>query len=150
MLNSNPMFLDLSNTACPSLPMDDENNLDNSYFDETVHFRLTDLCEKVLGEALDKREQVGNWAMRPLRYEQMMEYSMDWAKHMLDADITRLAEKEDKKAKKKAVKFDEAEFQKMIQRVNDDLDNTMNQMRPKDLKIIVDSMMLGLGKHLRR
>lgn len=31
-----------------------------------------------------------------------------------------------------------------------DLNDSLIKLRPKDLKIVVDSMMLGLGKHLRR
>jgi ribonuclease D len=38
--------------------------------DSGLHFKLTDLHAKVLGRALDKSEQFGNWAMRPLRPEQ--------------------------------------------------------------------------------
>lgn len=38
----------------------------------------------------------------------------------------------------------------LFQRLNCDLNNSEVKRKPKDLKIIVDSMMLGLGKHLRR
>ncbi|VDP15698.1 unnamed protein product [Onchocerca flexuosa] len=172
LLTSNPSFLDLSCSTSPSLSSETENLSNAISSDETVHFRLTDLCQKVLGEFLDKTEQIGNWAMRPLRREQMKyaamdgycllnlydklkikaerEYHMDWIKHCMECDITQVKSKEEKKPKKKGAKFDDKEFEQMIERVNSDLNNSPVKRKPKDLKIIVDSMMLGLGKHLRR
>lgn len=44
-----------------NLPLSNETeDLPNPVSDEMVHFRLTDLCQKVLGEALDKTEQVSS------------------------------------------------------------------------------------------
>ncbi|VDN83461.1 unnamed protein product [Brugia pahangi] len=178
LLASNPAFLDFSDSINLPLSSETENLLD-IVSDETVHFRLTDLCRKVLGQALDKTEQIGNWAMRPLRREQMKyaamdgycllnlynklkiraerDYNMDWTKHWKECDIAQIKSKEnktEKRTKKKGTKFDEKEFEQMIesrfQRVNSDLSNAQVKRKPKDLKVIVDSMILGLGKHLRR
>ncbi|KAL3994879.1 3'-5' exonuclease family protein [Acanthocheilonema viteae] len=171
LLSLNPAFLDFSHSTDFPLSSKAESLLD-PVSDETVHFRLTDLCQKVLGEALDKTEQIGNWAMRPLRREQMKyaamdaycllnlydklkiraerEYNMDWTKHCKECDVTQTKSKMEKKAKKKEVKFDDREFEQMIERLNSCLNNSQIKRKPKDLKIIVDSMMLGLGKHLRR
>ncbi|VIO93877.1 Uncharacterized protein BM_BM10432 [Brugia malayi] len=174
LLASNPAFLDFSDSINLPLSSETENLLD-IVSDETVHFRLTDLCRKVLGQALDKTEQIGNWAMRPLRREQMKyaamdgycllnlynklkiraerDYNMDWTKHWKECDIAQIKSKEnkiEKRTKKKGTKFDEKEFEQMIERVNSDLSNAQVKRKPKDLKVIVDSMILGLGKHLRR
>ncbi|CAG9540593.1 unnamed protein product [Cercopithifilaria johnstoni] len=171
LLTSNPAFLDFGYST--DLPLSNEiENLLDPISDKTVHFRLTDLCQKVLGEALDKTEQIGNWAMRPLRREQMKyaamdaycllnlydklkmraerEYNMDWAKHCKECGVTQIKSKEEKRARKKETKFDDKEFEQMIERLNSGLNNLQMKRKPKDLKIIVDSMMLGLGKHLRR
>uniref|UniRef100_A0A0R3RS08 3'-5' exonuclease domain-containing protein n=1 Tax=Elaeophora elaphi TaxID=1147741 RepID=A0A0R3RS08_9BILA len=171
LLSSNPAFLDLGHST--SLALSNETkNLSDPVSDETMHFRLTDLCQKVLGQALDKTEQIGNWAMRPLRREQIKyaamdgycllnlydklkiraerEYNMDWTKHCKESDITEIKSKEEKRVKKKGAKFDDKEFEQMIERVNSGLNNLQMKRKPKDLKVIVDSMMLGLGKHLRR
>ncbi|EFO26611.2 hypothetical protein LOAG_01867 [Loa loa] len=171
LLTSNPAFLDFGHSANLSLSSRNENLLD-AVSDETVHFRLTDLCQMVLGEALDKTEQIGNWAMRPLRREQMKyaamdgyclldlydklkiraerEYNMDWTKHCKECDVTQIKSKEERKARKKGTKLDDKEFELMIERVNCGLNDSQMKRKPEDLKIIVDSMMLGLGKHLRR
>ncbi|OZC06221.1 3'-5' exonuclease, partial [Onchocerca flexuosa] len=140
LLTSNPSFLDLSCSTSPSLSSETENLSNAISSDETVHFRLTDLCQKVLGEFLDKTEQIGNWAMRPLRREQMKyaamdgycllnlydklkikaerEYQMDWIKHCMECDITQVKSKEEKKPKKKGAKFDDKEFEQMIEKCN--------------------------------
>uniref|UniRef100_A0AAF5RXC1 3'-5' exonuclease domain-containing protein n=1 Tax=Wuchereria bancrofti TaxID=6293 RepID=A0AAF5RXC1_WUCBA len=174
LLASNPAFLDFSHSTNLPLSTETENLLD-IVSDETVHFRLTDLCQKVLGQALDKTEQIGNWAMRPLRREQMKyaamdgycllnlynklkiraerDYNMDWTKHCKECDIAQIKSGEnkvEKRTKKKGAKFDEKEFEQMIERVNSGLNNSQVKRKPKDLKVIVDSMILGLGKHLRR
>ncbi|VDK67117.1 unnamed protein product [Litomosoides sigmodontis] len=171
LLNSNPAFLDFGYPTSSPLSNETENLLD-SVSDEIMHFRLTDLCQKVLGEALDKTEQIGNWAMRPLRREQMKyaamdayclldlydklkikaerEYNMNWTIHCKECDVTRIKSKTEKRSKKKETKFDDKEFKQMIERLNSSLNNSQIKRSPNDLKIIVDSMMLGLGKHLRR
>ncbi|KAM3718935.1 Exonuclease mut-7 [Dirofilaria immitis] len=173
LLTSNPTFLDSDHSTSPPPPPNETENLsDTLSSDETMRFRLTDLCQKVLGQALDKREQIGNWAMRPLRREQMKyaamdgycllnlydklkikaerEYNMDWTKHFKKCDITQIKTEEEKRPKKKGAKFDDREFEQMIERINSGPNNSEMKKKPKDLKVIVDSMMLGLGKHLRR
>jgi hypothetical protein len=42
-----------------------------------IHFKLADLCLHLLGRPLDKSEQFGNWAKRPLRPEQVHYAAMD-------------------------------------------------------------------------
>ncbi|VDN56972.1 unnamed protein product [Dracunculus medinensis] len=146
-----------------------DKELDVSSSDKSFHFRLTDLCRWILGEDLDKREQIGNWAVRPLRMAQLryaaldafcliklyeklkvkaIELSMDWERHInigcINAKFTGI-----KKPKKKK-KCNEERFQEAIARVNAYQDSFQNIRGPRDVKIIVDTMFLGLGKHLRR
>ncbi|VDP51664.1 unnamed protein product [Heligmosomoides polygyrus] len=42
-----------------------------------VHFKLSDLSERLLGVKLDKSEQCSNWAIRPLRTSQKVYAAMD-------------------------------------------------------------------------
>lgn len=54
-------FCKTINTVSARLPLSSETgNLLDAVSGETIHFRLTDLCQKVLGEALDKTEQVSS------------------------------------------------------------------------------------------
>ncbi|MCP9262132.1 hypothetical protein DINM_005424 [Dirofilaria immitis] len=134
----------------PPPPNETENLSDTLSSDETMRFRLTDLCQKVLGQALDKREQIGNWAMRPLRREQMKYAAMDGYCLLNLYDKLKIKAERREETQKKGAKFDDREFEQMIERINSGPNNSEMKKKPKDLKVIVDSMMLGLGKHLRR
>ncbi|KHN73129.1 putative exonuclease mut-7 [Toxocara canis] len=172
VISENSTFLDLP-AGEPQTSDSNESAADESCCDEQLHFKLTDLCYKVLGEPLDKREQVGNWAARPLRPEQMKyaamdaycliqiyerlkrraeeEFGMNWQNHVENANIVQVKPKTSKKGRKKAVKVDDDELRQIMERVNAAIEESAaNGQRPKDIKVIVDSMMLGLGKHLRR
>uniref|UniRef100_A0A915B1V5 3'-5' exonuclease domain-containing protein n=2 Tax=Parascaris univalens TaxID=6257 RepID=A0A915B1V5_PARUN len=169
------------NSASLDLPVDEahgsasnENTADELPSDEQqLHFKLADLYYRLLGERLDKREQIGNWAVRPLRREQMKyaamdaycliriydrmkvrateEFGMNWQTHLEMSDVIQVKPKQPKKGKKKATRVDDNELQQMMERVNAAVDeSTANGQRPSDVKVIVDSMMFGLGKHLRR
>ncbi|VDM38731.1 unnamed protein product [Toxocara canis] len=151
------MQTDMKNIICvmklvnsvsePQTSDSNESAADESCCDEQLHFKLTDLCHKVLGEPLDKREQVGNWAARPLRPEQMKYAAMDaYCLIQIYERLKRRAEEEFGMNWQNHV-----ENANIVQRVNAAIEESAaNGQRPKDIKVIVDSMMLGLGKHLRR
>uniref|UniRef100_A0A0K0CW94 3'-5' exonuclease domain-containing protein n=1 Tax=Angiostrongylus cantonensis TaxID=6313 RepID=A0A0K0CW94_ANGCA len=54
---------------------DDMQSISDS--DLTLHFKLSELSEKLLGVKLDKSEQCSNWALRPLRISQKRYAAMD-------------------------------------------------------------------------
>jgi hypothetical protein len=58
---------------------DDDHSLshDDGLMTRKIHFKLTDLCAQILGKPLDKSEQFGNWAKRPLRREQLQYAALD-------------------------------------------------------------------------
>lgn len=48
-------------------------------------------------------------------YWSCREYNMDWTKHCEKCDVTQTKSKEEKKARKKGNKFDDREFEQMIE-----------------------------------
>uniref|UniRef100_A0A914W020 Uncharacterized protein n=1 Tax=Plectus sambesii TaxID=2011161 RepID=A0A914W020_9BILA len=143
-----------------------------------VHFKLTDLCAHLLGRPLDKSEQFGNWAKRPLRPEQIryaaldaycqieifnelkrkaQELLIDWedvvARSTVDISAGTKAEHKKSRVRQPKKKMTDAEFRDLIQRLNAATlcdQNGEKTQSPKDVRVAVDSMIQGLGKHLRR
>ncbi|VDO52669.1 unnamed protein product [Haemonchus placei] len=130
-----------------------------------VHFKLSDLSEKLLGAKLDKSEQCSNWTIRPLRASQKRYAAMDAYivveifsklkasaeargidfRAMIQKSCVSAKKKERTKSKKERMKIDDMPC--YLQRLEDVLSGT----RPAtELQCIVDSMLLGLGKNLRR
>uniref|UniRef100_A0A158R539 3'-5' exonuclease domain-containing protein n=1 Tax=Syphacia muris TaxID=451379 RepID=A0A158R539_9BILA len=77
-----------------------------------------------------------------------------WEVHMEKANMNYKPNKQ-KKPKVKSKKICIDDIKSMIERINISVDSKEltskgRARRPKDLKLIVDSMILGLGKHLRR
>ncbi|XGW09813.1 hypothetical protein V3C99_011796 [Haemonchus contortus] len=132
-----------------------------------VHFKLSDLSEKLLGTKLDKSEQCSNWTIRPLRASQKRYAAMDayivveiFSKlkasaeahgidfqAMIQKSCVSAKKKERTKSKKERMKIDDMPWSEICERLEDVLSGS----RPAtELQCIVDSMLLGLGKNLRR
>ncbi|KAK6010246.1 hypothetical protein OSTOST_24740, partial [Ostertagia ostertagi] len=123
-----------------------------------VHFKLSDLSEKLLGVKLDKSEQCSNWAIRPLRANQKRYAAMDayivvelFSKLKASADsskVQRDCKKEGKnKVKKERMKIDDMSWSEILRELGRCVDGTR---QATELQCIVDSMLFGLGKHMRR
>ncbi|RCN51941.1 3'-5' exonuclease [Ancylostoma caninum] len=136
--------------------------------DETVtHFKLSDLSKRLLDITLDKSEQRCNWSIRPLRQKQKSYAAMDaYIVIELYGELNKRAvargldfekfvqqsvvdgRKRDKvRLRKERVKMDDMTWAEICDKLHDVQSGT----RPAtQLQCIVDSMLLGLGKHLRR
>ncbi|CAI4233402.1 unnamed protein product [Auanema sp. JU1783] len=136
---------------------------------DIVHFGLGDLAVVFCGVPLKKGEQCSNWNLRPLRREQKIYAAMDaYIVTQIFSKIKLLAEErglvldnfvaesivnslKKAKVKKDKVKIDEMEWAECIEALNSKvIGDTSNPRKPKDLKCIVDMMLIGLGKNLRR
>ncbi|VDN06570.1 unnamed protein product [Thelazia callipaeda] len=137
LLAAEPRFLDSIHAVRSSESDVKSSMFYTSFCDEKRHFRLSDLCNEILGTPLNKKEQLGNWAMRPLRRDQMLYAAMDgycllrlydkiktkaqklrnikWTRHYREADCTLMVPKEYVNAKKERTRVDDAEFKKMIE-----------------------------------
>ncbi|VDL75728.1 unnamed protein product [Nippostrongylus brasiliensis] len=74
LLEEDRQFFDCENLASSS----SEDVLDeDGEGGSLLHFKLSDLSEKLLGVKLDKSEQCSNWAIRPLRASQKNYAAMD-------------------------------------------------------------------------
>ncbi|VDM68250.1 unnamed protein product, partial [Strongylus vulgaris] len=71
MLEIDRHFLKVSDHLTPEVDSDGEE------IEPTVHFKLSDLSERLLSIKLDKSEQCSNWSIRPLRIKQKRYAAMD-------------------------------------------------------------------------
>ncbi|KAF1761198.1 hypothetical protein GCK72_009452 [Caenorhabditis remanei] len=132
--------------------------------------RLITLVEELLNLTMDKTEQTGNWQCRPLRKNQIVYASLD-AVIVLDLfrkifEIVKQYEKQveiDKlldesrsfvtvkkeKVKKETKVLTASPWENMYEILRVHRDPTKPLQRPSELKIIVDTMVLGTGKNLR-
>lgn len=135
--------------------------------DIAIHFKLSDLSEKLLGVKLDKSEQCSNWAIRPLRSSQKRYAAMDaYIVLGLFSKLKTIAEsrgidfhavvqnssvsskkKEKVKSKKERMKLENMAWAEICEKLGDVLHGTR---KSTDLQCIVDSMLFGLGKNMRR
>ncbi|EYC12446.1 hypothetical protein Y032_0047g1485 [Ancylostoma ceylanicum] len=144
-----------------------DNDRDPGEDDAVIHFKLSDLSERLLDITLDKSEQRGNWSLRPLRKKQKAYAAMDaYIVIELYGELNKRAiargldfesfvqqsvvngKKKDKvRLRKERVKMDDMTWAEICDKLSDVQSGT----RPAtQLQCIVDSMLLGLGKHLRR
>ncbi|KJH50547.1 3'-5' exonuclease [Dictyocaulus viviparus] len=141
---------------------EDELHEIDSYF----HFKLSDLSERLLGVKLDKSEQCSNWAIRPLRIDQKRYAAMDaYIVIALFSKLKTTAEshhidfhavvqssnvsnkRKDKiKLKKDKMKFEDMTWAEICEKLSDVL---CGNRKATELQCIVDSMLFGLGKHMR-
>ncbi|EFP09373.1 CRE-MUT-7 protein [Caenorhabditis remanei] len=132
-------------------------------------FKLADLTQSLLGQTLDKTEQCSNWQSRPLRKNQLLYAALDAVVVVLtfekileitleknsEIDIIEirkhsnvLAPKKEKcqKAHRKLKNIPWLEICEVLSR---HCDKSRPFKRPHEMKVIVDTMLLGFGKHLR-
>lgn len=133
-------------------------------------FKLADLTQFLLGQTLDKTEQCSNWQSRPLRKNQLLYAALDAVvvvqtfKKILEITLEKnseidivsiekhsnvLAPKKEKsqKSHRKLKNFPWLEICEILSR---HWDKSIPSKRPQEMKVIVDTMLLGFGKHLRR
>ncbi|WKX93726.1 hypothetical protein Q1695_011187 [Nippostrongylus brasiliensis] len=164
LLEEDRQFFDCENLASSS----SEDVLDeDGEGGSLLHFKLSDLSEKLLGVKLDKSEQCSNWAIRPLRASQKNYAAMDayivvelFLKLKASADargidfqaavlksMVTAKKKEKTKSKKGRVKIEDMPWAELCEKLEDVLTGTK---QATELQCIVDSMLFGLGKHMRR
>ncbi|KAK6737726.1 hypothetical protein RB195_020059 [Necator americanus] len=132
-----------------------------------MHFKLSDLSDRLLNIKLDKSEQCSNWSIRPLRASQKRYAAMDayivielYGKlreiaELRGVDFENLVElsmvngkkREKVKTRKERVKMDDMTWAEICEKLED---VQSGQTPATQLRCLVDSMLLGLGKHLRR
>ncbi|CAD6190212.1 unnamed protein product [Caenorhabditis auriculariae] len=133
-------------------------------------FKLSELAVKFCNVELDKREQCSDWSARPLRPSQVTYAAMDACvvvaifkclrdlamevginEEEMDTIITDAMSNSPKKDKgKKAKKMDAMSWAEVHEAFRDVVNPKRQKIRPNQLNVLVDTMLLGLGKHLRR
>ncbi|CAA80137.1 Exonuclease mut-7 [Caenorhabditis elegans] len=133
-------------------------------------FKLADLTHYLLGLELDKTEQCSNWQCRPLRKKQIVYAALDAVvvvetfKKILsiveeknkDADIEKIVRESNVMAPKKDKghksyrKLKTIPWLELYDILRSHRNPTRSPQRPHDIKVIVDTMLIGFGKNLRR
>ncbi|CAJ0607438.1 unnamed protein product [Cylicocyclus nassatus] len=161
MLEIDRHFLEILDTSTH------DNDNDGEDSEPSLHFKLSDLSERLLGVRLDKSEQCSNWSIRPLRLKQKRYAAMDayivvelYAKiremaeeremnfeNLVELSMVNGRKREKSKAKRERVKLEDMTWSEIVEKLSDVQSGTKPSTQ---LMCIVDSMLLGLGKHLRR
>ncbi|CAO4370539.1 unnamed protein product [Caenorhabditis nigoni] len=133
-------------------------------------FKLADLTQYLLGQVLDKTEQCSNWQCRPLRKKQILYAALDAVvvvntfKKILektqerneDVDVPSVVKNSNVLAPKKERdqkvmrKLKTIPWTEIYETLRGHRDTSMPLQRPHEIQVIVDTMLLGFGKHLRR
>ncbi|ULU01977.1 hypothetical protein L3Y34_001923 [Caenorhabditis briggsae] len=132
--------------------------------------RLVNLSEELLDITIDKSEQNGNWMSRPLRKSQIVYATMDSVvvlkvfekvlelaqKYEQPLEIDKLMEEsrvaafmKKEKVKREGKCITAFPWEEVYQVIQDHRDPTKPLQKPFDLKLVIDTMLLGLGKNLR-
>uniref|UniRef100_A0A8R1DS77 3'-5' exonuclease domain-containing protein n=1 Tax=Caenorhabditis japonica TaxID=281687 RepID=A0A8R1DS77_CAEJA len=169
VLNSTFKVEDIKNELCLKNLIEKLTELDNEILKiGTKTCKLNTVVQSLLGLEMDKSEQCSNWEYRPLRKDQIVYAAMD------AVIVIELFQKVHELAKEKGIGMEQliqysspnAPRKEKLKRDNRKLDkisweelyevlhthrNTEKPLkRPSELKLIMDLMLFGLGKNLRR
>uniref|UniRef100_A0A8R1HWL5 3'-5' exonuclease domain-containing protein n=1 Tax=Caenorhabditis japonica TaxID=281687 RepID=A0A8R1HWL5_CAEJA len=162
---------DIKNTWCAKKLTENVCDIDMEILGLTKKtFKLADLTHTLLGRELDKTEQCSNWKFRPLRQKQIVYAAMDAVVvvetfqkvlekaeeantfldvHKLMSESNVMAPKKEKN-KRDCRKLNTIPWAELYQELYDKRDVTKPLQQPVDVQVIVDTMLLGFGKNLRR
>ncbi|EGT33539.1 CBN-MUT-7 protein [Caenorhabditis brenneri] len=133
-------------------------------------FKLADLTLHFLNVTLDKTEQCSNWQCRPLRKNQIIYAALDAVvvvdtfRKIMEITLERdssidmanivnnsnvLAPKKEKSSKT-VRKLKTIPWKEIYETLRHHRDTRKPLQKPHEIQVIVDTMLLGFGKHLRR